>query len=286
MTTTYRFIFCLFLSLFLSLPLYACNEQQPKNQTSVATAPELVQWYLPKPLREVSGLALLDDHTVLAIQDEKAEIYRLDIDSGAVVGRYKLGKPTLKGDFEGLAVHNDRLYLVTSGGRLYTANLSAETTITDIESFDTGLKERCELEGLTHEGKTGLLWMVCKQVFDRPNDDTLMLFAWSIAAQALVPELTKTIPLVTSSTRYKLNPSGLAFSPDGARLLVIAARQSAYAWFSWLDEPRLLSVHKLPAQGKHRQAEGVSITGQGVLLIADEGKKKRGTLSRYATLLP
>ena len=281
MTTT----FSLMLYGFLFSLLLACSESPSVGQITAVDAPKLVQWYLPKSLREVSGLALVDDLEVLAIQDERAQVFRLNIQTGEVLGNFTLGDPAVKGDFEGLAIHKQQLYLLTSKGKIFKSELASDASARPYEKFDSGLSNECELEGLTHQPRSNLLWLVCKDMYKESGSKSLRLYAWSTETQRLRPDLTKRLPLSIGGQQGKLNPSGLAFTSDGQRLLIIGARQASYAWYTWGDVPKLMRLEKLPQRGKHRQAEGVAINTDGILLIADEGKKKRGTLSRYSALL-
>lgn len=269
--------------------LLACSETtsdaSSAGQNSSGEELRLVQWALPKELREVSGLAMVNDREVLAIQDERAIVFLLDIQTGRVVERFAIGQPAAKGDFEGVAVHDEQIYLLTSKGQLYKAPLRSNDKFHRYEKFDLGLAKNCELEGLAHEPNTDLLWLACKEVYLSPDSGSLRLHAWSTATQALMPELAMKLPLSLDGQESKLNPSGLVFSRDGQRLLIIAARQSSYAWFSWSGIPSLVNLEPLPKRGKHRQAEGVAITSKGLLLIADEGKKRAGILSQYSGLL-
>ncbi len=79
------------------------------------------QWKLPGRLQEISGLAMTPDNRLLAHNDEKGIIVEIDYQSGSIVkafGLTDLSKPVAD-DFEGIAVADARIYLVSSSGRLY-----------------------------------------------------------------------------------------------------------------------------------------------------------------------
>jgi len=80
----------------------------------------LQQWALPDKLEEISGLALTTDQRLLAVTDEVAIVYEIDFHKGHLLKAFALGKPTVRGDFEGIAVLNDVIWLVTSEGLLYS----------------------------------------------------------------------------------------------------------------------------------------------------------------------
>ena len=83
----------------------------------------MTQWRLPDRLNEISGLAITPDGRLLSVDDEVAVVYELNYDDGHMVKAFALGKPVVKGDFEGIAVIDDLIYLTNSAGRVY---ISAE----------------------------------------------------------------------------------------------------------------------------------------------------------------
>jgi uncharacterized membrane protein len=125
------------------------------------------------------------------------------------------------------------------------------------------------------------------------RDEYLQLYAWSMHSRELVTELALRLPLATITTitgKAEFNPSALAFTPATDQLVLLAARQRSYAVYHWQPtsesmtdfQPQLLNAGSLANATQHPQAEGLAITATGRLLIADEGKKKRGTLSNYS----
>ena len=77
------------------------------------------QWALPKCLREASGLDVISEHMLLAHNDEKGKIYRLNLETETVAQVAAIGKPTVRDDFEGIAADGSRVFLITSKGMLY-----------------------------------------------------------------------------------------------------------------------------------------------------------------------
>ena len=63
---------CSVVGLLCLLAASACGDGDGEQQRGQ------LQFKLPKPLREVSGLALLTDERLLAVADEKAQIYSID----------------------------------------------------------------------------------------------------------------------------------------------------------------------------------------------------------------
>lgn len=245
----------------------------------------LQQWKLPKRLREISGLALDADGRLFAIADERAEVVQLDYRAGEMVKRFRVGDPVLAGDFEGIAAPGDALYTITSDGVLLRFQEGEDRAHVAWERFDTGLGERCEIEGLASERDRGTLLIACKQVRERAGRGELWFFRWHIAEQVLDPEpvVQDEAVLAEAVDDDEFSPSGIAITPGGTHLLVVAARQRAVARFLRRADGALEldAAARIPERGRHRQTEGVAVLASGAVVLADEGGKKRGRLGVY-----
>lgn len=279
----------------VALVLLACAEPpQPvaqmitpssNGQRSTEEVQTIARWKLPKALREVSGLAANGRGGVYAVADEEAAIYLIDPASGKVKSVYALGNPILKGDFEGIALNDGWLYLVTSKGVLIRTHGAADGEIAAYEAFTVPVD--CEIEGLASDPVHPVLWLVCKSFEDASLSERIVrLHAWSVIDQQLLPKQQLNLDLLkvleqTGQRRFK--PSGLAFQQDaeGTALVVISGAQRAYARWRWnAANSQFINAARLPVG--HKQAEGIATAPDGGWLIADEGGKKRGRLRWYA----
>lgn len=239
------------------------------------------QWKLPRELREASGLATTADGRLFAIQDEQALIYELDYTEGAIVKRFALGGPPLKGDFEGIAITPDgTFYLITSGGHLYRFHEGAANAAVPYDTFDTGTRDQCEVEGLAYVDSRGALAVACKRVYDG-RKRLARIYFWSPATHELETEPLdidiRPVRPVTGSKR--LSPSGIEWNRHTDHLVMLAAQERAVLEIDLAGVIRWAE----PLKGRyHRQAEGITYDPQGNLLIADEGGKGRARLAIYA----
>ena len=64
------------------------------------------EFYLPEGLREISGLAVASNNTVYTHDDNYAIVYEVDLNLQKAIKAFALGKPTVKGDFEDIAVRD------------------------------------------------------------------------------------------------------------------------------------------------------------------------------------
>ncbi len=226
---------------------------------------------LPPALREVSGLAALDNHRLLTVTDELAIVHAIDTETGAVEELLSLGDPVIAADFEGIAVAGMDVWLVTSRGVLYRAinGLNGGKKL-PFEVFSTGLEDSCEVEGLAFDSTRFLL--VCKKNFRTKLRNKLVIHAWTPGDTRAQVYLIKDLKLPRSLKA--LNPSGIAV--DGDSLHIVAARQRLQLTID--REGNLLGSRALHG---HRQAEGVAVLPDGSIAIADEGRKSGGFITRY-----
>jgi hypothetical protein len=82
------------------------------------------QWYLPDYLNEASGLAVIDEDTVLAHSDEAGVIYRIALAAREVVELGAIGSPPIDEDLEGIALAGTDIYLVNRGTGLWRWGLA------------------------------------------------------------------------------------------------------------------------------------------------------------------
>ena len=143
-------------------------------------------------LMEVSGLAIGPENTVYAHNDEYGIVYQVRLDEGEVVRAFALGDPTIERDFEGIEVVGERVYLLTSKGRIYEALIGENKTRVKYNAYDTGAGDFCETEGLTlgppaDDGSATFL-ILCKTPKrktpkEKVSKDRGRIYRWSLHAR-------------------------------------------------------------------------------------------------------
>jgi len=239
------------------------------------------QWKLPGRLREISGLALTPDERLLAVTDEKAIVYELDYNEGRIIKSFALGNPVVRADFEGIAVLGDRIWLMTSDGVLFAAEEGPDERSVRYQKFDTGHGDYCELEGLAQDPAAGTLILVCKETNKKKND--LMMFEWTATADGIEHVRSTVIPessIEDGIDEKKFSPSGITIDPQTGERVIIAARQDALVRLE--ADGSLSDAIILKKKGRHKQSEGIELTRDGRMLIADEGGDGRARLAVYA----
>jgi uncharacterized protein YjiK len=242
---------------------------------------DIVQWRLPDKLGEVSGLALTRDERLFAVADEAAIVYEIDYVNGGLIKAFAIGNPTVRGDFEGIAVLDGMVWLMTSKGRLYSFREGGDGERVAYERVNTGLGDECEFEGLAAESRTGKLLLVCKD--SKKKKKGLRIFEWLAAddndQKATEIDLDEDA-MADSIDKKQVHPSGIAINPVTGNLVVIAARQ--HAVFELSRAGQLLDVILNLDANRHGQPEGVAVTQDGRLLIADEAGNGAARLAVYS----
>ena len=262
--------------------LVACGGSAPPNQAAVdLDSANVVQWKLPKRLKEISGLAFSADERLFAHDDERAVIYQIDWQRGNLVKSFALGDPPLRDDFEAIAIAGDDFYLMTSNGILYRAKEGDDGAHVPYTRIDTGLGAQCEIEGLTWDARRKLLLVACKTARTPALKGKVAVIAWSPDRQMPDPAAAFAVPVAGIADRIGLphfNPSSIEISRDGTRLWLLAGRQAALAQVGLDGE--VVSAMRLPAK-LHPQPEGLAIAASGEFIISDEAAQGRGTLVIY-----
>jgi hypothetical protein len=129
-------------------------------------------------------------------------------------------------------------------------------------------------------GSNSLL-LACKQVFEAK--DPLRIFTVPIADGKPTGMTWADIPAAEIAARLngkKVRPSAIALDPQTGNRLLLAANHAAL--INLAPDGSLIDAIILPGKSRHQQAEGIAISTDGLLLVADEGGDGRARLAVYA----
>lgn len=239
---------------------------------------------LPRPLHEISGLALdATDDGLFAHHDERATVFRLDPAGGRILSSFNLGSRGRAGDFEGIALAGSRFFLVTSDGRLLESGHGEDGAAVEFDEIRIASRRVCaEIEGLEYDAPGNALLLACKFTEGRALRDRLIILRFSLRSRTLDAEPFISLP-VESLRPFGLgsaiNPSGIAIHPLTGTIIVLAAGQRAIVELD--RNGRVLGAAQLRGR-YHTQAEGIAVTRDGTLIIADEGGSGTAKLTYYA----
>jgi uncharacterized protein YjiK len=247
------------------------------------SAETATRWRLPKRLREISGLAMTPDNRLLAHHDEKGVVYEINYRNGSIVKSFALTdmNAPVSDDFEGIAVADDLIFLVTSSGRVYECQEGGDGQTVLFNVYTTGVGRECEIEGLAYDPDECVLLLMSKKPRSADKKGLLTLYKWSIDTKQLVEDAHIELPITGFSQPIKsknFHPSGIERHPGSGNYFIVAARESAIAEITRSGE--IIAVMKLPAK-RHRQAEGITFSTQQALIVSDEGARKHARLTIY-----
>jgi SdiA-regulated protein len=250
---------------------------------------------LPDELQEISGLALSSDGRLFAHGDEEATVFQIDPGTGQVLERFRLaptgqepelGKKARKGrvagDFEDMAIVEDRFFLVTSNGVLLEFAEGGDGASVPYTAYPTGLGERCEVEGLTYEAGAGELLLLCKEFHVKAERGRVAAYGWSIADRQLDPTPRLAVPYAALRPLIgtnAFNGSALAFTPGGHSVVLVAGPQRLFVEIT--ADGRVVEGGPLDRRAVE-QPEGIAFLRDGALLISSEGARGAATLNAYA----
>ncbi len=236
---------------------------------------------LPRVLEEISGLATTPDGRLFAHNDERAVVYEIDRESGALIKAFSVGALGTPGDFEGIAIAGERFFLVTSAGQIVEFREGAAGSSVGYRVHSLGLGRRCEIEGLAFDQAEGALLLPCKNPREEALEGHLVVF--SVPLTTMRPDQTPRIflpleDLAAWGLGDGFHPSAIEVHPGTRSIILVAAREEALVELSHHGE--ILATKEFKRKD-HPQPEGVAFLPDGTFVLADEGQGRRGTITRY-----
>ncbi len=257
---------------------------------------------MPNKLEEISGLCIAPDNKFLySIQDEKGNVYKIDIASGEVIEKYDFGK---NGDYEGIAIYNDTVFVTRSNGTIYEVkNLGKENQ--DVSNYKTDLKGKNDVEGFCYQPSSNSLLLACKGIptMGETTEEAAnrkFIYRFDLATRKLIPEPLYKITLkkvqqflkeasynnelqnfqsyLNQNDSFKFSPSGIAIHPMTNEIYILSSSKKMLLIINEAGDIQYLA--KLNKK-IHRQPEGIAFTPDGTLFIANEGKGGHGTIHVY-----
>lgn len=234
---------------------------------------------LPVELNEISGLAYSEDNHIITHNDEKSVVYKIELPSGEVVSKFILGDKVASKDFEGIAVVEDTLFLVTSSGVLYIYPGFAAKNFTKYKKIKTGLKLENNIEGLCYDKETKSLLLACKDKPSKSYKGKKAVYSFDLEKMSLERKPRFLISIKDLKNNYDIkdfSPSGIEKHPVSGNFYIISANNKAIIEIS--PDGKILAAVKLDKK-YHKQPEGITILPDGSLIIADEGNGGKGFIT-------
>ena len=222
--------------------------------------PELVA-DLPKQLKEISGLGSKGDE-LYAIEDEDGVLFVLDRDNGSLIGLYDFAED---GDYEGVDVVGDEVWVARSDGHLYQIRRVGQED-QDVTEYKTFLTDGNDVEGLFYDAPNNRLLLACK---DDPKGNGLdnenrYVFAFDLNSRRLEEE-----PVISFERMNNFSPSAIAIHPQSSEIYLLSSVGKQMVILT--PEGKFKSLHKL-RKSLFGQPEGLTFTPDGTMYISTEAR--------------
>ena len=258
---------------------------------------------LTNSLQEISGLGISDSGDFLyAVQDEQGYIFKLYKKSAEVVEKIRFHK---NGDYEGVEVVKDEIYVVKSTGTIYqVTNPGMEDQ--KLTKFNDFLGRENDVEGLAYDKKNNRLLVACKGVPSTGESfETIrhkkVIYSFDLSTNTLIKEPVYTIQLddirkyleqnKTLKKYEKLveffsggkenltfNPSAIAVHPLTGNIYVTSS--SGKVLIVLTEAGKIIYIEKLD-KDVHLQPEGLVFEKDGTLYISNEGRGAKSRIHRF-----
>lgn len=255
---------------------------------------------LPADLREVSGLAFIENNELAMVQDEEGLIFIFDLASKEVTARHRFRN---KGDFEGIEIMGETAYVLRSDGDVYEVfNYRSEDPV--VESHETALSTRNDTEGLGYDPVSKLLLISSKEsdkLMGTKYKDKQVVVSFDPETKSLRPNPFLVIDLDDIKAFLKKNsktksekkfedkfdpdknssfrPSGISVHPVTKEIYFLAS--NGHMLLVLNRQFQIVQAKRLPSK-KFPQPEGICFDAEGNLYISNEGNLSAGNLRKFS----
>lgn len=251
------------------------NAQMTKGSDNY-TISEL--WELPIELNEVSGIVWIDTHTLACVQDEVGMIYLYDLNDKAVVEEIPFAG---NGDYEGIALHKENLYVMQSDGLLYEIK-DWKATNKVVSTYQTGFNSANNMESLTYSIADDCLLTVPKDK-DGQNEYKgiykINLNTKNAATESPAFVIDMNAPELKEYRHKKIyktfNPSEIAEHPITKEIYVLDGKKPKLMILD--PQGEIKKVYKLD-EINFPQPEGMTFSDDGDLYISNESATGPATI--------
>lgn len=252
---------------------------------------------LPPILHEISGLAIIDSSSIACVQDEDGILFIYNIKKHKITKQHAFG---LKGDYEGITLVDDILYVLRSDGVLFeikdhqTKKLKVKTYSTRVPAINN--------EGLCYDAINNRLLIGAKGKInkDPTNKDIRLIYAFDLKTKTLnqSPAFNFNITDINLTAKmqgihfpkkqnkkgksiehgFKFNTSEISIHPITHQLFVLSATE--HVLFVFNKNGALEYIEQLNPL-VFNKSEGLDFFQNGDLIISNEGQAHKPTLLRF-----
>jgi len=263
--------------LFLDRSKIEVKENDGKGSSNVPIT-IVKKWDMPKDLVEISGLSYMSGPRLACVQDELGKIFIYNTSSSSIEKEISFGPP---GDYEGLAVVGETIWVLRTDGKLFeVSNMNA--TRSSVKEYSTHLTVKQDPEGLCYDKKNNRLLVVIKGA-DPNSENYKGIYAFDMGSKKMDQQPVFKIDLQDKvfgngsgkKKKNTINPSDISINPVSGDMYITDGHN-----------PQLLimdaggNIKKLYVLNSNdfAQPEGITFNAAGDLFIANEGTKQPGNI--------
>ena len=251
------------------------KDDKEKKNKQITDVQIISKWDLPSELKEVSGIAYINDKQFACVQDEQGIIFIYNTSSGEIEKKINFHGP---GDYEGIALNGNTAYVLRADGNIFEVNLNADKTTT--KEHKTALTVKHNVEGLCLDKKNNRLLLAIKN--DEPGgQDYKGIYGFDLASKTMASDPVIKIDLAhemlgdkKGKKKSTVRPSALNIHPLTNEIYIVDGPGSK---LMIMDEAG--NIKKYFTLGKDfAQPEGISFSPAGEIFISNEGTKEPGNI--------
>lgn len=304
----YNKIFLVFLLLFgMAFPTYAQDEEavilfQAKGYEFPYDLQKPVRKVtLPTKLKEISGISVIKDDVLAAVQDEKGNIYIVDGTTGEISRKIDFAED---GDYEGITLVKKDAWVLKSNGDLFRVKDFLDDLKRKVKKYETPLSKINDMEGIVYDDVNNSLLLAAKgnpYIDKSGGKHKKAIYQYDLKEKKLnkKPEYIIDLEEIKYFKKYNtmarlgidlmasldeskgdvtFQPSGVAIHPVSRNIYVIGAVGDLLIIFHPNGE--MLGLIALETY-LFNQPEGICFGENNSLYIANEAGDKKATLLKF-----
>lgn len=249
---------------------------------------------LPDSLREISGIAFINDSTVVCVQDENGILFVYDIQHNRIKERHPFHAD---GDYEGITTAYNYIYILRSDGKLFeisdfnSKKISTKSYTTNVPASNN--------EGLCFNYGENELLIGCKNKVTNSDveKDVRQIYAFDLSEHKLDKNAKFEMRLEDAMTfadkknldmsgvgankkgknknTFKFNISAIAIHPISGNLYILNAAD--HALFVVNDKSKIIAIQLLDPV-LFNKPEGLTFKPNGDMFITNEGQEGQANI--------
>ncbi len=236
-------------------------------------------WELPSVLAEISGVSHIDGQQFACVQDELGKVFIYSTQTSSIEKEIPFAGA---GDFEGIAVVDEVVWVVRADGVLFEVSNFKNKPV--VKEYKTHLTAKQNVEGLCYDRKNNRLLVAIKD--EEPGGaDYKGIYGFDLGTKRMPEEPVLKIDLnddvfdKAADKKKKKNavikPSAIVIHPASGDIYITDGPKSKLLIMSATGN--IKNLYQLDDK-KFKQPEGITFNANGEMFISNEGSKGVGNL--------